>query len=98
MTDVLLSPIRLSELEVLIQNSVVKALTEREALKPRQEETPSDFTKKYISRQQFMKERNIKSDVTPWKMENRGELTPFRFGKEVFYLRSQVDKLMKKAR
>ena len=99
MTDVLLSPIRLSELEVLIKNSVGQALREnKEIFNNEIKSDASEFAKKYISRQEFMQERNIKSNSTPWLMQQKGKLTPYRFGKEIFYLRSEVDGLIKKAR
>ena len=98
MTDILLSPIRLNELERLIENSVQKVFDENKDFQPSSQPDTSDFSQKYISRQQFMEERNIKSDSTPWSWENAGKLTPYRFGKSIFYLRSEVDDLMEKAR
>ena len=57
-------------------------------------DTPGDQEK--VSR--FMEERKIKSDSTPWSWENQGKLTPYRFGKSIYYRRVEVDNLMQKAR
>ena len=96
--NIILSPIRLDELQRLIENSVQKVFDENKDSQPSSQPDASEFNKKYISRQQFMRERNIKSDSTPWTWENQGKLTPYKFGKEIFYLRDDVDNLMEKAR
>jgi len=56
----------------------------------------SDFSKKYISRSKMMEDFNISSPTTPWSWENLGKLTPVKIGRSIFYLRSEVQDLIKK--
>ena len=97
MENLVFTQLSVTEVRSLLREEVEAALN---AFQPKQpeKETPLGFAQKYISRQEFMAQRNIRSDSTPWLMEQKGKLTPYRFGKEIFYLRSEVDGLIKKAR
>lgn len=94
--DIVLISIPETTIRNIIRSEFERAL--KEIAKEAPKETNEDFSKKYISRQDFMKERNIQSDSTPWTWENQGKLKPYKFGKEIFYLRVEVEALIKRSR
>jgi len=98
MEDIVLVSIPENRIRSIIRQEFDHAIESLKTSFPADNSSPSDFSQKYISRQQFMEERNIKSDSTPWTWENQGKLTPYKFGKEIFYLRTEVDSLMEKVR
>lgn len=86
-TDILLSPIKLGELEHLIDHSVEKAIS-------RFQSTPQEPKEDYLTRQETAD--FLKIDLsTLYHWTKKGKLVSFGLGGRVYYRRSQVESALK---
>ncbi len=91
MNDILLTPIRLSELELLIQNSMRKILLENQSNKNHDEEW-----KDLNSLIEYLPEHPAASTVYTWVSKNA---IPFnKRGKHLYFLKSEIDEWLKSGR
>jgi excisionase family DNA binding protein len=93
MTDVLLSPIRLNELETLIQNSVERAMKAHESKQAEPNESPDQL----LTIQQAA---NFLSLAVPtlYSMVSRGELPYMKKSKRLYFSRIELTDYLKAGR
>lgn len=84
MNDILLTPIRLCELEILIQNSVERALFENN-----KKQTTTQSPEEFLTIQQVSKLLGI-SLVTIHKWKKQGKIKFHRFGSRIRFRKSEV--------
>lgn len=82
--DILFSPIRLNELELLIEKSVLKVL--QKPLPP----PPPQFEERYINKVELKKVLGDVSNPTIWDWEKKGFLKGYRMGRLTMYKLSEV--------
>lgn len=90
MNDVLLSPIRLSELEALICSSIEKALTKQHA-------APSEERDPFLSVQQAAKFLNL-TVPTIYSKVSKGELPVMKRSKRLYFSKEDLKKYVKEGR
>lgn len=93
MNDVLLSPIRLNELEILIQNSVERAL---KAHQP-QQVVPAEKTEQLLTIQEAAKFLNL-TVPTIYSKVSKGELPFMKRGKRLHFSSTELMQYLKDGR
>lgn len=84
MNDILLTPIRLCELEILIQNSVERALFENN-----KKQTTTQSPEEFLTIQQVSKLLGV-SLVTLHKWKKEGKIKFHRFGSRIRFKKSEI--------
>lgn len=84
MNDIILTPIRLCELEILIQNSVERALSENN-----KKQTTTQSPDEFLTIQQVSKLLDV-SLVTLHKWKKQGKIKFYRFGSRIRFKKSDI--------
>lgn len=91
MNDILLTTIRIAELEILIQKSVERALSENN-----KKQTPTQSPEEFLTIQQVSKLLGV-SLVTLHKWKKEGKIKYHRFGSRIRFLQSEILNFQKTA-
>lgn len=94
MNDVLLTPIRLNELEILIQNSVQKAIA---IVQNKEKSSVRDSEDNFLTVQETAKFLSL-SVATIYSKCSRGELTYFKQGKRLYFSQKGLSEYLKQGR
>ena len=96
MNDILFTPLRLNELETLIQNSVEKAII-AQSLKPFSSlpDSKSHHLNGYLSIDQASQKTGYSKSTLYAKVHKR-ELPYYKFGKRNFFLESDIEELIRR--
>jgi hypothetical protein len=93
MNDILLTPIRLNELEILIQNSVRKVLSESQKT-TQQPEADCWFDLTELCN--YLPDKPVKPTVYGWV--HKAAIPCNKKGKKLFFLKSEIDNWLKAGR
>jgi len=92
MKDVLLTPIRLNELETLIQNSVERAMTAKHL----KQTSSSQQANEWFDLNELIEYDPEKRTKPTWYSKiSKGEVPYHKKGKKVYFLKSEIDKWLR---